>query len=77
MNLIKSEQPYVYIILGDFNGRCWWPEDTDNKWGVEIDSLTSFHGLSQLIDCPTHILPASSSCIDLIFCSLSSLVNSN
>ena len=79
MNLVEAEQPYIYLILGDFNGRCsnWWPEDVDNKCGVEIDSLTSFHGLSQLIDCPTHILPQSSTCIDLIFCSLNSLVKSS
>ena len=54
---IDTENPYISILTGDFNGRCsnWWSDDTDNQWGVDIDSLTSFHGLCQLIDCPTPV----------------------
>ena len=76
---IENEHPYTSILTGDFNGRCssWWTEDTDNQRGIEIESLTSFYGLHQSIDSPTHILPNSSSCIDLIFCSQLSLVKSS
>ena len=35
--------------------------------GSQIESLTTTHGLHQLISDPTHILPNSSSCIDLLF----------
>ena len=33
----------------------------------ELALTTSSHGLKQLIAEPTHILPTSSSCIDLLF----------
>ena len=35
--------------------------------GTQIDSLTTTHGFKHIISYPTHILPQSSSCIDLIF----------
>ena len=35
--------------------------------GSRVDGITSFYGLSKLISEPTHTLPNSSSCIDLIF----------
>ena len=35
--------------------------------GTQVDSLTTSYGLSQITSDPTHILPNSSSCIDLIF----------
>ena len=35
--------------------------------GIEITDLATQYGLSQIIDKPTHILPNSASCIDLIF----------
>ena len=34
---------------------------------MRIEALTDFYGFNQLISEPTHILPQSSSCIDLIF----------
>ena len=44
---------------------------------THIESLTTMHGLQQLISDPTHLLPNSSSCIDLIFTDQSNLaVNS-
>ena len=76
---IELENPFMSLLTGDFNDRCsnWWTEDVDSRWGVEIESLTSYLGLHQLIDSPTHILPNSSSCIDLIFCSQPNLVTSS
>ena len=64
------------IILGDFNAKsktCWTHDVAINE-GVQIESLTSTYGLHQLISDPTHILPNSSSCIDLIFTDQPNLV---
>ena len=57
------------IILGDFNARSseWWSEDIATLHGTQIDSLTKTCGFKQLISDRTHILPQSSSCIELIF----------
>ena len=39
-----------------------------------LKSLSAFYGLSRIISDPTHILPNSSSCIDLIFTNQPNLV---
>ena len=59
----------LVFILGDFNARSklWWNEDITSNEGSQIDSLTTTYGLQQLISDPTHILPNSSTCINLIF----------
>ena len=57
------------IILGDFNARSsvWWTRDKTTIEGTQLESLTSVYGFHQLISQPTHLLPQTSSCIDLIF----------
>ena len=62
--------------MGDFNARSksWWPDDITSPEGTDIDSLTTVHGLQQLISEPTHLLPNSLSCIDLIFTDQPNLV---
>ena len=69
LNFVKQSQPSFTIILGDFNARSksWWPDDITSPEGTDIDSLTTVHGLQQLISEPTHLLPNSLSCIDLTF----------
>ena len=59
-----------------FNARSsnWCKYDISKNEGVQIDSVTSTHGLEQLISEPTHILSNSSSCIDLIFTNQPNLV---
>ena len=59
----------AYCLLGDFNARSsdWWPDDITSPEGTHINSLISMYGFDQIISDPTHVLPASSSCIDLIF----------
>ena len=66
---ISSLNPSFTILLGDFNAKSisWYDKDTTSLEGSRIESLTSFYSFSQLISAPTHILPNSSSCIDLIF----------
>ena len=41
--------------------------EVGNTEGTRFESITSFHRLHQIINEPTHILPSSSSCIDLMF----------
>ena len=57
------------VTLGDFNAKSksWWNEGITSNEGSQIDSLTTIYGMEQLISDPTHILPNSSTCIDLIF----------
>ena len=57
------------MILGDFNAKSssWYSKDITSPEGFRIESLTSFYSLTQIISAPTHILPNSSTCIDLIF----------
>ena len=64
------------IILGDFNARSsfWWKNDKTTVEGACLETLTSLHGFHQLISEPTHLLPTSTSCIDLIFTDQSNLV---
>ena len=67
-NALCSKSQFT-VVLGDFNARspAWWSEDITTLHGTQIDSLTTTHGFKQIISDPTHILPQSSSCIDLIF----------
>ena len=57
------------IILVDFNARSsvWWTRDKTTIEGTQLESLTSMYGFHQLISQPTHLLPQTFSCIDLIF----------
>ena len=66
---ISSLNPSFVMILGDMNAKSssWCSNDSTSNEGFHIESLTSFYGFSQLISNPTHILPTTSSCIDLIF----------
>ena len=79
LGTLFSHNPYLVFILGDFNARSssWWSDDINTTEGTHIDSLTSFYGLQQLISQPTHILPNSSSCIDLIFTNQPNMVYEN
>ena len=45
--------------------------------GMQLDALTSSYCLQQLVIEPIHLLPSSSSCIDLIFTEQPSLVVSS
>ena len=76
LNSIYTLQPFLIIALGDFNAKSsnWCPSDSSSNEGIQIDSIASLYGLHQLISEPTHILPNSSSCIDLIFTSQPNLL---
>ena len=67
-NGLCSKSQFI-VVVGDLNARspAWWSEDMTTLHGTQIDSLTTTHGFKQIISDPTHILPNSSSCINLIF----------
>ena len=67
-NTLCSKSQFT-VVLVDLNARspAWWSEDITALHGTQIDSLTTTHGFKQIISDRTHILPQSSSCIDLIF----------
>ncbi|MEO0684333.1 MAG: reverse transcriptase family protein, partial [Cyanobacteria bacterium J06649_11] len=68
---INHCSPTVYILIVDFNARDsdWWTDDATDNVGRDIGDLATQHNLSQVIDKPTHFLPNSTTCIDLIFTS--------
>ena len=68
-----SQNLHFILVTGDFNVRSssWWKNDLTTREGGQVDTITSSYGWSQLIREPTHILPNSSTCIDLI------LINQN
>ena len=70
LNNINDEFPICSVVTGDFNARNsrWWKNDITNSAGLELDSLTSSAGYTQIMDKPTHAINSSMSCIDLIFC---------
>ena len=57
------------IIVNDFNAKLsnWKPDHPDTIEGIEILTMTSSYGLTQIIFDSTHILPISSPFIDLLF----------
>ena len=76
---MNNRDPFLTSVLGDFNAKSsnWWSGDNTSHEGLQIDSLTSFYGLHQIISEPTHILNNTSSCIDLIFTSQPNLVSNS
>ena len=52
----------------------WWSGDITTTEVTNIEALSSYHGLEQVINEPTHILQNSSSCIDLIFADKPNLI---
>ena len=73
---IIAKNPLLVLITDDFNviSTNWWKNDLSTSEGNQVDSLTTFHGLSQIISDPTDILPNLSSWIDLIFINQPNLV---
>ena len=73
---INNNNPYISIFIGDFNARNanWWEGDPDNYQGLDLEEIFTHYGLQQIINSPTHILPNSASCIDLLFSSQPNLI---
>ena len=71
LELLAQKNPFLLTAIGDFNAKSsnWYNKDKTSLEGNAIENLASQFGLHQIINEPTHILPNSSSCIDLIFTS--------
>ena len=76
LNYVKQLKSSFLVILGDFNARSksWCVDHKAIYEGLKIDPLLKTHDLHQLISQPTHLLPASSACVDLIFTDQPNLV---
>ena len=57
LDTIAKENPYLIVILGDFNAKSsnWYKHDKTTYEGSKIEAITSPFGLKQLIPEPTHI----------------------
>ena len=66
---ITKKRSDFTVIIAHFNVRSntWWSGDMTTTESTSIEASTSYHGFEQVINEPTHILPNSTSCIDLIF----------
>ena len=66
--LFECVWPFCEIGAKRVNARLsvWWTRDKTTIKGIQLESLTSTHGFHQLISQPTHLLPQTFSCIDLI-----------
>ena len=63
------EKPYVMLFAGDFNAhsKSWYADGDTNSEGIQLNTLFSDLGLSQLISEPTHTREnCNPMCIDLI-----------
>ena len=66
---ITSTNPHFILMIRGFNAKSsnWSSNNTTTAEGAQLDYLTSFYGMKQVITEPTHILENSSPCINLIF----------
>ena len=71
LSYINENHPTCSALIGDFNAKSskWCNSDKSDRVGIELDSITTSAGYSQLINEPTHFVNKTSSCIDLIFSS--------
>ena len=65
LDLVSKKNPFLFVVLGDFNSKLSQAHDKDTNISKEIsaDSITSQLGLHQIINEPTYILENSSSAV--------------
>ena len=59
LSKLNVESPLCSIVLGDFNAKCskWYSEDISDRCGLELETLSTCSGFSQLIREPTNREP--------------------
>ena len=69
LELLAQKNPFLLTAIGDFNAKSsnWYNKDKKSFKGNTIENIPSQLGLHQIINEPKHILPNSSSRIDIIF----------
>ena len=62
---INDQHSVCSIVIADFNAKCskWYTTDEDDTVDLELGSITTTAGYSQMINKPTHFINESSSCI--------------
>ena len=65
LDLVSKKNPFLFVVLGDFNSKLSQSHDKDTNISKEIsvESITSQLGLHQIINEPTYILENSSSAV--------------
>ena len=58
---ILLKKPFLTCILGDFNvsSSRWYKNDNSSPGSLQIESLATYYGLTQVINEVTHLLPNS------------------
>ena len=76
---IASKNPFLSLVLGDFNAKnkVWFDQENTTTEGTIINDLMTQYGLAQIIHEPALLLDCSHSCIDLIFTSQNNLVTNS
>ena len=76
MESITQKNPFLTVVIGDFNAEPskWWIDDKTTQEGLKIENLLSQFPLSQVINEPTHISQNFNSCIDLLFTNQQDLI---
>ena len=69
LDLVSKKNPFLIVVLGDFNANLnqWLDKDSSTSEGISIENNTPHFGSHQIVNEPTHILENSSSCVDLVF----------
>ena len=51
LTYLNSIKPHMLLVTGDFNVRSssWWSDDIDTVEGTQLESITSYYGLHQII----------------------------
>ena len=77
LNNINKFQLSCLVLLGNFNAKHskWCSTDKNNKTWIVLKNITSTADYNQTINKPTHFANVSSSCIDLIFASNTTYLN--
>ena len=55
LDLVSKKNPYLLVVLGDFNAKLkqWYDKDSSTSEGISIENITSQFGLHQIINEPT------------------------
>ena len=69
MESVTQKNPFLTVVIGDFNARSsqQWTDDKTTQKGLKIENLLSQFSLSKVINNRPHISQHFNSCIDLLF----------
>ena len=49
LEILAQRNPFLMVVLVDFNAKNWCSQDSTNFEGITIENVTSQFGLSQII----------------------------